>query len=308
MRTVSFGAYRGSSGRRRRFLLPSNLLVAAITAASTVVAQPRATASAGVPKVESNDLRLEANVGLGYSWPTASVWADGGGRVFDLAQAGREQTEADTRFDAQGSYSLEVSRAVGVHFGAAAGFAQYSTDSTFYSPFASTEEASQMVRVSGLSGLSWRPSPRLVARGVVGAGWQREAYLRTAVDGSGALSDSDRQSSTVRYLVTAEAEWIASPNILSLAIRSGLEGFGIARSEALFTYSPGLGFAQQAEVASAHRIDARARLEAAVLAAEWIGIAPFLYAELMYVRMATGRSDVAVLVPSGGVGLGTPLL
>ena len=271
-------------------------------------AQLRATASAGIPKLESKQLGLEGSGGLGYAWPVAAVWAESAGRIFDVQQTGREQTETDVRVDAEGNYTHVLSPAFQAHAGAAAGFAQYTTDSTFFGPFSETDEVSQMVRLSAIVGATWQVATGLKAKTVLGAGWQREAYLRTAVDSTGALEDEDARAASLRYSAALDVEWVASADILALALRSDVEGFGITRSRALFRYTPGLELSQQATVASAQRIDAGGRLEGVVLAAEWLTIAPFVYGEMRYVRTAAGGSAVAVIVPSAGAGIRTPLL
>jgi hypothetical protein len=275
------------------------------TLAPAARADPIFGVSAGVPKLETNEFNVEGAATVGYSTPALGGWLHGEFETFDVTQPGREQTEAEAAAEGEAWYRLGHESTAGASFGLSGGFAQYSNDTTFFAPFSSTEEASQMLRLSASAGGWWKPSERLRGRLDGFAGLQREAYIRTAVTGTGSLEDIEQRSASFRYDMRVMGRWLAAPEILALDLLGEFESFAISRSLAAFRYDPTLGFAQQADVTDARRIDARVRLEAAVVPAELFGIVPFAYAQLRHVSTSADGSTVAINVPSFGVGVRT---
>jgi hypothetical protein len=260
-------------------------------------------ASIGVPKVETNEFNVEGAATFGLAKPTFGFWIHGEVSTFDVMQLEREQTEVKSAAGGEAWYRLGSEHELGASFGVAAGLAQYSNDTTFFTPFASTEEASQMLRGSGGLGAWWKPDEGSWGRLDCFGGYQRETYVRTAVTGSGALEDEQISSGSFRYDFRLAARWLFLERVAALDVLGELEGYSLTRSRALFTYDPGLGFDQQAEVVEAARLEATARLGLAFVMAEFIGILPFAYGQLRHVRTTADGSVVATNVPSAGVGI-----
>ena len=289
-------------------------LVATLTPPPTARAQAAgeerglfADASVGSPSLDTNQMALEGSGSLGFTSPTVALRASAGYHSFDLAQDDREQTESRFRGAGAGHYLIPLSKLVVLSATGEFAFAQFSNDATFFAPFASTEEVSQVFRALCGAGLRLNPDDTFAARIEVTAGGQREAYLRTAVDGTGTLGEEVRTSTTFVYDVRQRSRWEAAPDTVLLDAQLGLQGHNLSRSRALFSYTPGLGFAQQSDVAAAHRIDGIARLEIVLLAGQVLGLAPYAYGQARYVRTSAAGSAFAVVVPSAGLGIRTPL-
>lgn len=259
--------------------------------------------SAGVPVVESNTFNIDGSATVGYSTRDLGFWVHGSFSTFDVLQDQREQTEVKTNVDGEAWYRLGSDKTAGASFGATAALAQYSNDSTYLAPFASTEEASQMVRGSATAG-AWLNVPNsLEGRLDAFGGFQREAYLRTAVTGAGSLDDEFRSEFTFRYNARLRLRWLAAPRAFSLNLHGDLEGFSLNRSRALFSYSPGVGFDQQDEVVAAFRLDTTGRVEAVLDWASLWGVSPFVYGQLRYVSARAQGFTIATTVPGAGLGI-----
>lgn len=264
-------------------------------------------ASVGAPKLDANRMAAEASGSLGFESPTAMLSGSAGYHTFDLAQDDREQTESRFVGAGAGHYLIPLSKLVVLAATGEFAFAQYNNDATFFAPFASTEEVSQVLRAAGGAGVRVKVDRSFSTRLEVSAGAQREAYLRTAVDGAGTLGDEVRESTTFVYGLRQRTDWELAPGTAAVDAQLRLEGYALSRSRALFSYAPGIGFAQQSEVASARRIDATARLEVVLLSGQFFGLAPYAFGQGRYVRTSAGGSAFAVVVPSAGLGIRTPL-
>lgn len=289
-----------------RFLRASAFALGALSASAARAQATEgfaANAYLGVPKVQSDELKLEGGAAAGFTTARLGLVANAGTRGSDLAQPGREQTESVVFAGGDGWYRFGSDHDLGASLALRGGFAQHTDDATFYAPFASTEEASQTWRVAAGGGGWVRQGERIAVQIDLLGGVQRESYLRTAVTGAGALQDEDRAATTFTYAARIRGRWLARPDVLAIDASTSLEGYDLSRSAALFTYSPGLGFDQQSSVTSAKRVEATARVEVSLLAAQIVGLAPYAYAQLRYQRTSSEGAALAVLVPSAGLGL-----
>ena len=254
--------------------------------------------------MESGELHAEGDGELGHAWSAARLTVRGQYRVFDVGQEQREQSEVSWRVGGDGWFRLGEPR-LELSLGASGELAQYTNDTVFYSPVATTDEISQMVRTSAAVGLNVLRAPVWGARMRVRGGWQREVYLRTAVDQGATLRDEERIDDQVQVRAQADMEYRAIDGVLALVPGLDLETFTMTRSKATLVFEPSTGLTSQAELVDARRVDVSLGLEFVLLALDAAGVSPFAYARGRYVSTAGAGSAVSIWVPSAGLGLRT---
>lgn len=265
-----------------------------------------AYASAGVPRLQSGDFAVDGDARIGYTTERLGGWLRGRVATYDQVREGphREQTNLSSEAEGQLWGTPLIRDTWMLSVGADGGFFQYSTDSFVAAPLAtSVEDASQIVRLGAVATLGAKPDPDVRVTASVLGGGQREAYIQTTLQAAGQLEDVYERRYSAWGAARTSTTWRFLPDVLSTTLRADALLIRLERSRVFLGFDPATGVTQSNRSVAATRLNLLVRGELGIDVATTVGVAPFVYGQLEWIREAGGGSSSTTTVPSGGLGL-----
>jgi hypothetical protein len=170
------------------------------------------------------------------------------------------------------------------------------------------DETSTFARGTVLGGARFRPSSRIAASGLFGAGFQQETYSPTTVDPSDPnfVSLADSTQTTLRLTARLRSAFGVARDKLSIRLAADASSFAITRDDQFLRIQTG-GYTQGSARSRFRETQVDGRLAVDVDAFTLLGLVPSAFVGLDFIRMRTVFGATNVVVPLVGIGITTPI-
>jgi hypothetical protein len=263
-------------------------------------------ASAGVPRLKTDDLRVMGDATLGYATPSFGLVGKGSLQYFDVETPAVLWDSFRAGGSGEAWYVTGEPTSVGRFEVRASGGA--SVFGSAYVPTQQTsgyqhDEDSLLARGSLLVGGHFRPNSSFSAKGFLGAGFQLEYYSTSSGDLRANAFASDTTQSSFQGQGRLRLRWAFLPDTLALRVRADGSYFQLTRDDSVVRPVTGGGATAESTQATFKTLEMSARFFVDVDALAFLGIAPTVFAGVDYLGLSTGAGSVSQSTPSFGLGL-----
>jgi hypothetical protein len=268
-------------------------------------------ANASLPVLESEEVKLNGDVTLGYNGGSWGLVTRGSAFDYELTTKGGLTDTIRYDGEASGWGYVRIAPELRGEIRGLLGVSFY--DTTSVSAKASSlfvDETSFMGRGEALVGLRWDASDTLAFSVQAGAGLQSESWdgnsLSTVSGAKVVYVDESRTPTTFRAEGRVRAEWRALPDVLAVRLRADLDNLAVSRSDTTNTTivggGSGVSTTTGTSVTSTRQTEIFTRLFFDIDALRVLELRPALHAGFNYVEVSSSNASAKV-VPVFGLGM-----